>query len=174
MIASAFDLGEDIKLKTVEYKLHQDLWGRYDLAAVDLSFDTWTKVKYLNAAGTGLHDDIETIPNNSGGLYLFYLKCPIIIGITEYPFYVGRAQFTEHQNLRKRCKEYFQKYARDGERPKITRMLKYWGNDLYLAYKLLDENEGIRDFEKKIINTLLLPMNDEIPDQEVRQAVQAF
>ena len=132
------------------------------------------KIKYLDATGTALNAAVEAIPNNTGGLYLFYLKCPVITGITEFPFYIGRAQLTEHQNLRKRCKEYFQKFAREGERPKITKMIKYWGNELYLAYKTLEENDEIRDFEKRIINSLLLPMNEEIPDQEIRQAVQAF
>lgn len=174
MLSSAFDLGEQLTLKTIEYKLHQELWKKYDLSGVDLDFTTWTKIKYLRADGGDLHEDVEKIPNDSGGLYLFFLKCPIITGLTEYPFYIGRAQFTENQNLRKRVKEYFQKFAKDNERPKITKMLKYWGSDLYLAYKTIDENEDIRDYERKIINALLLPMNDEIPEQEIRQAVQAF
>jgi len=174
MISSAFDLGEQLALKTIEYKLHQDLWGVYNLSAVNLDFATWTKIKYLNAAGTGLHANVDTVPNNSGGLYLFYLECPVITGLTEYPFYVGRAQFTAGQNLRKRVKEYYQHYVLNNERPKITKMLKYWGNELHLAYKTLPNNAATIDFEKKLINTLLLPMNDQIPDQEIRQAVQAF
>ena len=43
MLASAFDLGEAINNKTLPYKLHQDLWARYDLSAVNLDFGTWTK-----------------------------------------------------------------------------------------------------------------------------------
>lgn len=174
MINSAFDLGQIISLKTIEYKLHQDLWTRHDLTAIDLNFNNWNKIKYLNDDASDFHPDVNTIPNNSGGLYLFFLKCPVIIGMTEFPFYIGRAQLTEHQNLRKRCREYFTKYARSQERPKITRMIRYWGPELHLAYKIIQENEAIRDFEKSLINSLLLPMNDEIPDQEIRQAIQAF
>lgn len=174
MLSSAFDLGEQLTLKTIQYKLHQDLWTKYDLSAINLDFATWTKIKYLNASGTGLSTDVEKIPDNAGGLYLFYVQCPIITGITEYPFYIGRAQYTKGQNLQKRCKEYYQHWARNNERPKITRMINYWGNDLYLAYKTIGNNLSIKDFESKIINSLLLPMNDIIPEQEIHHAVKAF
>lgn len=174
MISSAFDLGEEIHLKTLPYKLHQALWLRYDLSVVDLSFKNWITIKYLNDDGTEFHADVDTLPNDRGGLYMFFIKCPVIQGITEFPFYVGRAQLTEGQNLRKRCKEYFSKYRHDNERPKITKMFKYWSKDLYLSYLILDDNAAIVDYEKKLINTLLLPMNDEIPEQEIKQAVKAF
>lgn len=174
MIDSAFDLGEEIKLRQVNYKLHDKLWDRYDLNAIDLSFKNWNSIKYLNDDASGFSSEIDKIPNDKGGLYLFYVKCPIITGITEFPFYIGRAQITAGQNLRKRCREYFTKFARENERPKITKMLRYWGKDLHVAFRVIEENNEIVDFEKKIINTLLLPMNDEIPDQEIKQAVKAF
>lgn len=174
MIASAFDLGEEIKLRTLEYRVSNSLWGKYALPPLDISFKNWITIKYLNDAGDGFNPDIKTIPNDKGGLYLFYAKCPIITGITNYPFYVGRAQLTEGQNLRKRVKEYFSKFSKEDERPKITRMFKYWSADLHLAYFVLDENDDVIDFEKKLINSLLLPMNDQIPDQEIRQAIKAF
>lgn len=174
MNSSAFDLGEAINSKTLQYKLHQELWARYDLSAVDLSFERWISIKYLNDDGTDLHPEVDTLPRDRGGLYMFFIKCPIIKGLTEFPFYIGRAQLTEGQNLRKRCKEYFSKYRNDKERPKITRMFKYWGKDLHLSYLVLDENTEIVDYEKKLISALLLPMNDEIPEQEIKQAVKAF
>lgn len=118
--------------------------------------------------------EVENVPNNSGGLYMFYVKCEIVSGITEYPLYVGRAQYTEHQNLRKRVKEYFQKYAKNNERPRITKMFKYWASELHLAYFPLDENDGINELEKQFINSLLLPMNTKIPDIEISQAINAF
>lgn len=174
MLRSAFELGEELRLREVPYKLHSTLWNRFNLSDLNLNFDTWQKLKYLNIEGNGLNPSIEDIPNNSGGIYVFYVKCQIISGLTEYPLYIGRAQLTEGQNLRKRVKEYFQKYAKDDERPKITRMFNYWANELQLAYYILDENQEIVDLEKKLINSLLLPMNDEIPDEEIRQGVKAF
>lgn len=174
MITSAFELGEEINNKTLPYKLHQGIWERYDFSPLDLSFHNWTKIKYLNDDCTGFNNDIVNIPNDCGGLYLFTIKCKIIGALTEYPVYIGRAQYTANQNLRKRCREYFTKYSRSDERPLITKMLKYWGNELYINFIELDENIQIIDLEKKIINSLLLPFNTEIPDIEIRQAVTAF
>lgn len=171
---SAFQLGEQIKLRTVEYKLHSALWNKFNFPNLDLKFENWVKIKYLNANADSLEAGIENIPNDKGGLYMFYIKCEIISGITEYPLYVGRAQFTPHQNLRKRVKEYFQKFTKNNERPKITKMFNYWASELHLAYIALDENDDIKDLEKEFINSLLLPMNTEIPDIEIRQAVNAF
>ena len=175
MIDSAFELGEEIKLRQLAYSLHPELWVKYDLTALDLNFENWQTIKYLNDAGTQLNTDVENlIPNNKGGLYMFSIDCPVIVGRTEYPVYIGRAFLTEHQNLRKRCKEYFQKFARSNERPKITKMFKYWKHELYLSFYPIDENDDIENFEKKLINSLLLPFNDQIPDAQIAPAVKAF
>lgn len=174
MTNDAFTLGEEIKKKTVEYRLYKPLWDVCNLSGLDFSFSKWQSIKYLTDSGDKLNDDIKTVPNDKGGIYLFFIKCHIITGITEFPIYIGRAQSSTGQNLRKRVSEYFNKFAREDERPKITRMIKYWGNELYLAYYILDENQAIIDLEKELINSLLLPMNDEIPNQKVKQAIKAF
>ncbi|OCA80580.1 hypothetical protein BBH99_00310 [Chryseobacterium contaminans] len=174
MLQSAFDLGEHLKLREVTFKVSPLLWQKWDITELDLNFSNWNKIKFLNDTLDGFHPDIDSVPNDKGGLYLFYVSCQTISGITEIPFYIGRAQITEGQNLRKRVREYFNKFCRNNERPKITRMFNYWKQDLYLAYYELDDNLAIVDLEKKLINSLLLPMNDEIPDLETRQAVKAF
>lgn len=87
-----------------------------------------------------MNGDTNTIPNRSGGLYLFYVKCEILPFMTCFPFYIGRAQHTENHNLRKRVRSYFQKYKRSIERPKLTKMLNYWKDDLYVAYITIDSN----------------------------------
>jgi len=174
MLSKAFDLGEELTLKTIRYPLHPPLWSKYDISSVDLNIVNWNTIKYLNEACDDFSPEIGTLPNNKGGIYLFSIHCPIILGHTEFPAYVGRAQSTDNQNLRKRCREYFTKYLRDDERPKITRMIKYWGKYLYLNYFILDANDDTIDYEKKLINSLLLPFNDAIPDIEIRQAVKAF
>lgn len=174
MLRSAFDLGEQMQLRKLEYIPHTDLWNKFKVTTIDLAFTNWTSIKYLNDDATDFNKDIEKVPNDKGGLYLFYVKCPIIIGITEYPFYIGRAQLTANQNLRKRVREYFTHFAREDERPKITKMINYWGQDLHLAFLTLPDNFSVVDFEKKLINSLLLPMNDKIPDQEISQGISAF
>lgn len=174
MIASAFELGEKLNNQSVYYYLHRPLWDRFDFKNCDISFSNWSSIKYLNGTVDDFDPLINTIPNDCGGLYLFYIKCGVINEMTVFPFYIGRAQFTDGQNLRKRVKEYYQKYFRNNERPKITRMFKYWSADLYLAYLPINNNIEIIDLEKQLINYLLLPMNDEIPDQEIKQAIKAF
>lgn len=174
MLNSAFDLGEHINLRKVTYTVSSLVWKKYVVPGIDISFSRWASIKYLNESGDDYHDDILKVPNDKGGIYLFYAKCPIIPGITEYPFYIGRAKLTEKQNLRKRVKEYYSQYKREVDRPKIKFMFKYWAEELHLAFLPLNENEQIVDLEKTLINSLLLPMNDQIPDKEIRDAIKAF
>lgn len=174
MLNSAFELGEELTLRTIHYKLHPAMWSRYDLSKIKLQLENWTSIKYLNDDGSDFNSEVEKLPNNKGGLYMFSIYCPIIQGRTEYPAYIGRAQLTEGQNLRKRCKEYFQKYFKENERPKITTLFKYWAKDIYLSFLVIDENDDVVDYEKKLINSLLLPFNDEIPEKEFKQAIKAF
>lgn len=174
MLSSAFDLGEEMSNRVIRYILYKPVWDKFTYPALDLSFSKWTSVKYLNENGTALSEKISLVPNDKGGLYLFYVKCSLISGLTEYPLYIGRAQLTAGQNLRKRIKEYFQHYANDSERPKITKMLRYWGKELFVAFYPLDENENIINVEKDIINSTIFEMNDRIPDIEISQATKAF
>ncbi|GAB2690880.1 hypothetical protein GCM10027037_12600 [Mucilaginibacter koreensis] len=174
MLNSAFDLGEELKLREITYKLHHSLWNPNIFSGIDLNLNNWTTVKYLNDELNNFHNDLKLLPKDKGGLYMFSIKCPMIPGMTDFPVYIGRALLTKGQNLDKRCREYFQKYAQSSERPKITRMFRYWGGELYLNFIVLDDNEVIANHEKDLINALLLPFNDLIPDLETRQAVKAF
>lgn len=171
---SAFDLGEKLNSKTLPFKLYQPMWAKFNISSPNLNISNWTTIKYLNKAGTGFHSDISKLPNDKGGLYMFSINCPVIPGRTEFPVYIGRAQLTQHQNLRKRCREYYTRFAKSNERPLITRMFKHWHKELYLSFIILNKNKQIIDLEKKLINSLLLPFNDEIPDVKIRQAVKAF
>ena len=150
MKQSAFELGEHLKLREVPYKISPLLWEKWDID-IDLNFNNWTTIKFLNDTGDDFNEDISKVPNNKGGLYLFFVKCKTISGITEFPFYVGRAQLTKGQNLRKRVREYFTKFAKEDERPKITKMFKYWNKNLHLAFIEVDKNEEIIDLEKKLL-----------------------
>lgn len=100
MISTAFELGEEIKLKTVYFPLNLKLLERFDLP-IDLNFNHWKTIKYLNNDGTEFSIDIDLLPNNCGGVYLLSVRCPVIPEITEFPFYIGRVQYTDNQNLRK-------------------------------------------------------------------------
>lgn len=174
MDIAAFELGEQLNNRKVNYILHKEMWNKFNYPEVELDFFNWRKLKYLNDDSSDFNPEVNNVPDNSGGLYLFYIKCHILTGITEYPLYIGRAQLTEGQNLRKRIKEYFQKYSKNNERPKIFKMFQYWSNELFLAYYPLTDNENIINIERDIINALILPMNDLIPDKQIREAIKAF
>src|SRR5687768_6747314 len=106
MNAAAFKLGEELNNRKVEYIFHNDLWSKFSYPTINFAFSNWTITKYLDSKGKYFTKGVENIPNKTGGLYLFFIKCKIISGITEYPLYIGRAQYTLNQNLRKRIKEY--------------------------------------------------------------------
>jgi len=118
MTNEAFDFAEESSLRDVCYRLFPPLWNRFDLTEVDLSFPNWNSIKYLNDSADDYNLDIRTIPNNAGGLYLFWIKCEILPGLTEFPFYIGRAQLTKGQNLRKRIKEYYSESQKVSCRPR--------------------------------------------------------
>jgi hypothetical protein len=174
MDISAFELGERLNNRKIEYIVHRELWTQFNYPNINFDFSEWSVIKYLNEDATSLNEQINNVPDDKGGLYLFFIKCPIITGMTEYPLYIGRAQLTDGQNLRKRTKEYFQKYSRNNERPKITKMFNYWAKDLFLAFFPLEENETIINVERDIINSLVLPLNDQIPDKIIKEAIKAF
>lgn len=174
MPTPAFQLGTELNNKKIEYKLHQPMWSKYSFDDVDFNIENWTTIKYLNNEGDSLNSDINDIPNNLGGIYMFSIRCPIIYNITDFPVYIGRALLTEHQNLRKRCKEYYTKWSNSTERPKISKMMELWGGDLHLSYLTFSNNESIKEYEKQLINSLLLPFNEKIPDKTIRDAIKAF
>lgn len=53
-------------------------------------------------------------------------------------------------------------------------MFKYWKDELYVSYIEIEENNQTEEFEKKLINSLLLPMNEQIPDKRIKAATKAF
>jgi hypothetical protein len=176
MNTPAFEFGEHLKLREVSYKLSDRLWNKYDCEGLNLDFPSeWSQLKFLNADATSFSDDIHRLPNDKGGVYMFFVKCHILPGITEFPLYIGRARLTDGHNIRVRIRAYFTKYRNGKERrPLILKMIKYWGKELYIAFRVLDDNQEIVDLERKLINGLLLPMNTEIPDTEIRSARDAF
>jgi excinuclease UvrABC nuclease subunit len=88
--------------------------------------------------------------------------------------YIGKADITERNSLRVRCKKYFGEYKSKEGRPKIQRLVKYWGKYLHLKYIELDDNNLIKRLEINLINSILPPFNDYIPDKKTRDAKKAF
>ncbi|MBA3985708.1 MAG: hypothetical protein H0X63_03825, partial [Flavobacteriales bacterium] len=65
---SAFLLGEELELRKVEYKLHRAIWNQFNFQKLDLNFENWVKIKYLNANANAFDGQVENVPNDTGGL----------------------------------------------------------------------------------------------------------
>lgn len=158
----------------VEFHLFPELWDAFLCEGIDLSSITWTETKFLSDDGKALNEGMSNIPNDKGGIYLFYAKCNVLPGISNYLMYIGRAKVTNSHNLRVRCRRYFGEYNRDNGRPKIQRMIGQWGKYLYLKYFAIEDNDLITRLEASLIKSIVPPFNDEIPDKRVKAAVSAF
>lgn len=171
----AVDLGSDINNHEVKFKIYPIGWESFDWSKFNLNANNFKEIKYLDATANDFDNSINNLPDDKGGIYIFFIKFNQIPNFANYLVYIGRAQKTDGQNLRKRCKEYFQKYRRNAEdRAKIIRMFKFWKKYLYLKYIELDDNKIIIQLEEELINTILPPFNDEIPDKTIKTAVKAF
>ena len=156
----------------ITFILNTTLWDSFDgkIKQILHSFGTWAEIKFLDNKGNK-NPSLDTIPNDKGGVYIFIAKSEILPTDTHlYLMYIGRARCTEDQNLRKRCKE----YSTNQDRPKISRMIRQWGKYLYIRYLPLDNNSLIDNIEAELINKILPPFNDKVPDQKIQRAVKAF
>lgn len=143
-------------------------WDNIDLEIREKINVEWKEVKFYNDDGDPT-EDINTIPNDKGGIYVFVLKPNIIPDAHFYIMYIGRAKKTINQNLRKRCKEYYSE-----DRPKVFRLIRYWRKYIYIRYLPLDDNDTIDRIEAELINTILPPCNDKIPNKMIQRTINAF
>ena len=172
----ANELVEKLKARKIDYYLYDHQWLKNDPKSLGLDMSKWVTIKYLNDTGGAFNSDIGLIPKDTGGLYLFSINCPVIPGSTEFPVYVGRAQLTSGQNLRKRCREYFNNYKGGREkRVRIRKMFRHWSKYLFLSFYPMTDNSDIIKFEKILIESFLFPFNDDVPEDVVlREAKKAF
>jgi hypothetical protein len=165
------DVIDDMAKPLVRFRLNTSLWGSFDSNILNIIShpQSWVEVELLAPDGTR-HPQLRTIPNNKGGIYLFLAKPNILPESCLYLMYIGRAFITSEENLRERCS----KYPSEKKHPKIKRMIEQWGQYLYIRYLPLDDNDRIDIVERELVNKILPPFNDEIPDQKISAAVKAF
>ncbi len=174
MRQAAFNLTGKIKAHEVTNQLYPIFWDKFDFKLLKKHNPKWTEIKFLNDKGDDLSDEMKTLPDDHGGIYIFVIKCNILPTTSEYLAYIGRAQFSDSHNLKIRCRKYFYEYFTEEGRPKITRMIGQWGKYLYLKYAEIDDNNDTVELEANLINAILPPFNDEIPDKTIKQAINAF
>jgi hypothetical protein len=165
------DLIGNIAESNIRFVLNTTLWDNFDLDVLNIvsSPESWSEVKLLDSNGKR-NPNLRTIPNDKGGIYLLLTKSNILPESHLYLMYIGRAHISKTQNLRKRCLQ----YPCERKRPKIKRMVDQWGQYLYIRYLPLDDNGTIDTVESELINKILPPFNDKIPDQKIGAAVKAF
>ena len=171
MLMTEIDIVSSLKSSKIHFIINPLFWETFDEAIRDELHNTsvWEETKFLAEDGD-INPGMNTLPNDSGGIYLFVAKPDIIPNTHSYLMYVGRARCTGSQNLRKRCQE----YLKEQSRPKVKRMSEGWGQYLYIRYLPLTDNTLIDLIEAEIINKILPPFNDAIPNKQVRDAVKAF
>ena len=135
------------------------------------NIENWSKeIKYLNESNSAISNAIKKLPNNVGGIYMFYIKGINLPFIENYILYIGRCQYTGTQNIRKRAREYFK-----DKRDLIKAMFKLWGEHLYYRYFPDTDNEAIIQNEVQLIRAIVPYFNETIPDKiEIKPTVPAF
>lgn len=132
----------------------------------------WSEeIKYLSSDGNGISDEILNLPNNIGGIYMFYIKGVNLPFVENHILYIGRCKITEYQNIKKRAKEYYS----DTKRQLIVKMFRLWEQHLYYRYFQETDNDRIDSLEVQLIRSILPPLNEAIPNRiNVQPTVPAF
>jgi len=165
------DIFTSTAMSTIHFMLNTTLWDSFDTNVLGIisSPQSWNEVKMLAPNGKK-NPQLNTIPNDRGGIYLLIIKSGILSESHIYLMYIGRAHRTATHNLRKRCS----RYPREKKRPKIKRLIEQWGQYLYIRYLPLDDDATIDAVERELVKKIQPPCNDDIPDKEIRDAVKAF
>jgi len=171
---------KDLKYLLQDHKLTSimspTLWEEdIDFIEDFLNRSEMKSIKFFNNDCTAINSSISSLANDKGGIYFFMLKSPLLPNLVNKILYIGRAQITDSQNLRKRCRVYFNKYYKsEFDRPHIHTMLNVWQKHLYLYFIELDDNDEIKDIEKKLINNIIPPFNNDIPSTEISRVKRAI
>lgn len=175
MLYRAFVADDDENLKhEVLYYHNPSRWKDNILPTDDPIRDEkkWSvEFKYLNADNSDISNDIKSLPTDTGGLYIFFLKGINLPFFENHILYIGRCKYTRAQNIRKRALEYFT----DVERVMIRKMFRLWGPYLFYRYFPNTDNDWIDKTEALLIRAILPPLNEKIPDKvNVQVTVPAF
>jgi len=165
-----------------------DLWATFDRQVKSLlvPIDRWKEIEYLNSIGD-YGSEVENIPNDVGGIYVFYIDSGILPQSGHSILcYIGRAHKPPSNSLKARIKSYkdYSDNPEKFERPKIRDLFDMWNKYIRCRYfPMLDEysingksgNDLIDQVEAELINQLLPPYNDKIPNKQIANAtIRAF
>lgn len=178
MDISAFVENDD-ELVKFQWKLCLSPTCWIDNSAVTLRFHNesdWSDyIKYLNDNNEDLSDEIKNLPNDCGGIYVFFVQGINLPFSERYLAYVGRARYTESENLRNRLKRYLpESLKNDNKRPKIKKLFRHWKEYLYIRYYKSSDNEFIDEGESALIKAILPPFNSQLTEYKIKEPQKAF
>lgn len=176
MTVDAFvDTNEEAKLFDCLYHLYPKQWKKHYTLTSKLHTEAeWSGfIKYLGDDGK-LSTAIKQLPNDYGGIYVFFIRGMSIPFSEYYLAYVGRAQLSESENLRSRVKSYLAESSKSKGRVKIHRMFYHWKKHLYVRYFKSQDNEFIKQSESALIQAILPPFNTELTEYKIKRPKKAF
>lgn len=176
MTVEAFvDTNEEAQLFHCRYYLYPKQWKKQLPITSKLHSEAgWSDfIKYLSEDGK-LSDDIKQLPNDYGGIYVFFIRGMSLPFSEYYLAYVGRAQLSECENLRSRVRSYLAESKKSRGRVKIRRMFLHWKKHLYVRYFKSQDNEFIKQSESALIQAILPPFNTDLTEYKIKEPQKAF
>lgn len=174
----AFVSNPDNKMEAYRYEQYPcpRLWKQYkDITSLFCVEDAWSDyIKYLNERNE-ISAEIKALPNDYGGIYVFFIQGDNLPFCERYLAYIGRARYTDKENLRRRLMQYLRESNRkDGKRPLIKKLFFNWKEHLYIRYYKSKDNSIIDKGESALINAILPPFNTKLTDYKFKEPQKAF
>ena len=173
-MSSIYDeLDFDLEAFQNHYIMSPQLWSRFNVADLkDVDFSNWKTIKLIKDASGQFSDEINDVPNDIGGIYVYSIEPQIIPNCGSYIMYIG---MTSKQSLRKRVKQYQIETGNNFKREKLHRLFMKWGEYVYLHFLPIDAtDETIETVEDRLIAALIPPCNPKIRVGAIKRAVKAF
>lgn len=176
-MASIYDEVQcDLESYRNTYTMSPELWSKFDIQDLtEVDYSHWSALRLLNDAGSGFSEEVNQIPTDWGGIYVYAIEPGIIPGCGSYIMYIGMASKTPHENLRLRVKSYQKEIGPSFTRDRLHRMFQKWGPYVYVYYLPVNaDRDTILELESRMIAVLVPPCNPEIRIKSVKHAVRAF
>lgn len=161
------DVNQNLNDMIWPFCLSTELWENYENRKSVIDLQRMRKIKYFE--GEQLSDDIDAMPADKGGIYIYMIQNPVIPDCGTYIMYVGRARKTANQNLRNRAKSHYSQYIRHEENERLERLFDHWKKYLYLLYLPIEGNDEIDLAEDELILALAPPCNKKYPSPKIRR-----
>lgn len=169
------DVIQELHLMTWPFCLSTELWQKHRDRKSSVDLSKIKKIKYFDEYGTKLSTEVNQLPRDKGGIYLYVIENSIIANAGSYIMYVGRARITDNENLQNRAKSHYSQYLRHEENERLERLFDNWKPYIYFLYLPIEGgNDQIDLVEDELIVALTPPCNKEYPSPKIRKKLSAF